>query len=548
MPQPASGTDVLPESGEAVITISDGLTFPLDVGDLGQFKLGEGRVSTPDLPLGGSGFTAQVTVGAHNGLALGNTRLQVTPMRVGISATEIAQKKKEKDDAISAMGIAGAATGGLVGGVAGSGLLGPLPALALGGPFGGAEKGGILGGQVGEGAGRAVMADQVFKARLVEGAVEAHFPLVYQPFFRLNVSYEVANLFLQGWGELQTSLELDFAPALRLDRGTEIALHFENGRFSKASFTLALTGALGLKLSGAGRLSAGLTILPKVGEGASKDSPGLLDLPLFHSGVFALFDPLETSFEATTMMDFATGSALKSTKHSELKANPKSGMSFEQRLFELLTKEAMGQQFADAREESKKIRKGEEDPDDWHTGAEDDPIPITYYKPLEAFVDSFQVRKGARFITLTNWPHREYEMREADEVIPDGKEHTWKVGVHEKNVPHTRMKLIRTSGTGRANADAWKEQAKEFGLDLGGLQVDHVKDLGLGGEDAFDNLWPITEADNQQAGRLMYDQPVKWRDPKARAGIPLGATKLGAVPGDGTIHLVVRHVQKGASG
>jgi hypothetical protein len=529
------------------------MTFPLDLPDLGEFQLGVGRVSTPEIPLGETGFTATVTVGAHNPLQLGNTRLQITPIVVGISRTEIEKRKKEKEDTISGMGLGGAAVGGMWGGLAGLGLFGVLPAVAVGGPAGGAGRGGIAGGQLGQDVGRALMAEQKFTARVVQGAIEAHFPLVYQPFLRLEIGYEGIGRFIKGWGELQTSLELDFIPALRLDQGTEISLYFENGRFSRASFSLAITGELKLRLNGAGRLSAGLTLLPIVEGDRKGDDPGVLDLPLYHSDVFEIIKDLEKAFQATTIMEFATGSDLKSKGHKPIKASPTGGRSFEQTVFEQVTREAMGKQLKDALEEAKAIRKGEADPEGWHAGTEDDPIPIVYYKPLEAFKDYFEVRKGARWIRLSNWPHREYEMLDADEVAEaakgDTRKHTWKVGVHEKNVPHTRMHLVRTKSGSRSNAEAWKKEATAFGLDLGGLQVDHVKDLGLGGEDAYDNLWPIKEADNQMAGKLMYEQPVKWLAPLKT--VPGGsrpmATTVGALPADGTVHLRVRRVQKGAS-
>lgn len=50
--------------------------------------------------------------------------------------------------------------------------------------------------------------------------------------------------------------------------------------------------------------------------------------------------------------------------------------------------------------------------------------------------------------------------------------------------------------------------ARRSDVPLAGAEVHHVIDLGPGGLDEADNLWPIKEPGNQAAGKAMYGQQV----------------------------------------
>src|SRR5262249_2644169 len=147
----------------------------------------KGKLTSGTVPLGESGFTGEIEVGAQNPLKLLGTSLRVSPVVVEISAQEVEARKKEKETAEGALSVEGAAVGGTLGAIAGSGLMGPIPALLLGGPSAAGEKGYQAGGQLGHDVGAAVMAEQTYSAELVQGSVSVALPLHYAPWLSLSV-------------------------------------------------------------------------------------------------------------------------------------------------------------------------------------------------------------------------------------------------------------------------------------------------------------------------------------------------------------------------
>jgi hypothetical protein len=110
------------------------------------------------------------------------------------------------------------------------------------------------------------------------------------------------------------------------------------------------------------------------------------------------------------------------------------------------------------------------------------------------------------------FPHQEYAPAEHD-ILRDRP--PLRMGVDGENWPQEGKVVTRTPGRdARGGAvGQWRRMADAWDVDLGGAEVDHVWDLGLGGPDAFENLWPIDVDANQAAGKKMYEQEVWWQQP-----------------------------------
>jgi hypothetical protein len=52
----------------------------------------------------------------------------------------------------------------------------------------------------------------------------------------------------------------------------------------------------------------------------------------------------------------------------------------------------------------------------------------------------------------------------------------------------------------RAEQNRLRDLLGNLGFDSSGTEVDHVRDLHLGGQDEFKNLWPLDQATNSAAG------------------------------------------------
>jgi hypothetical protein len=62
-------------------------------------------------------------------------------------------------------------------------------------------------------------------------------------------------------------------------------------------------------------------------------------------------------------------------------------------------------------------------------------------------------------------------------------------------------------------ADRFRAVLQGYGFDWSGLQADHVQDLQWGGDDIFNNLWPLDASANMSAGPRQNDnQAVTFCD------------------------------------
>jgi len=139
-----------------------------------------------------------------------------------------------------------------------------------------------------------------------------------------------------------------------------------------------------------------------------------------------------------------------------------------------------------------------------HEGSSADPIPIYWYKPEGDYPNSLNLKdpdSGASITapmsgsTTLDDPRRG---RSGDKVT---------LGVAGNKIT-PEMNLTRTSGTAGLRTGGQGTLIRVLGLfgyslSANDQEADHVKDLGFGGVDKLENLWPLKSATNQ-LGRTYY--------------------------------------------
>ncbi|MGI5281995.1 hypothetical protein ACQEVF_01575 [Nonomuraea polychroma] len=155
----------------------------------------------------------------------------------------------------------------------------------------------------------------------------------------------------------------------------------------------------------------------------------------------------------------------------------------------------------------------------------EDPIPMTWFKPLDMYAKAVTIPKDCKgnTITIRMFPHREVD------GLDIGVDQYW---------PYVGRKIRKTQ---RPRGGGEKKFARE--LEAHGCEVvfptvgkrrqfdftdiDHVLDLFWDGPDDETNLWPLERATNQLAGSRNLTQEVVWA---LRKGGQARPTPLGAVP------------------
>jgi hypothetical protein len=74
------------------------------------------------------------------------------------------------------------------------------------------------------------------------------------------------------------------------------------------------------------------------------------------------------------------------------------------------------------------------------------------------------------------------------------------LGVPNRYWPRLNKILQLVPGERGSKAADFRAVLSRYGFDWSGLQADHVQDLDWGGPDAFENLWPLSDAANLSAG------------------------------------------------
>ncbi|HET9649624.1 MAG TPA: hypothetical protein VFP34_15535 [Microlunatus sp.] len=131
------------------------------------------------------------------------------------------------------------------------------------------------------------------------------------------------------------------------------------------------------------------------------------------------------------------------------------------------------------------------------TGTREDPIPITWWKPLRWYLDP---------VTLTIDGAKKQFARNSKAMLPNGEA----IGV-----PYWPMEgdvIQITSPTKRSGGmqKAFNATLARYGFQLAGWNADHVEDLEIGGFDTYDNQWPLEAGVNQRAGTWQLGQAVTF--------------------------------------
>jgi hypothetical protein len=475
----------LPLRGDAWITLTPGMSVPLELPDLREFAIGKGTLTTEPIPLGESGITAEVEVGSHNPVHLLNPSLELTAVIVHIAASLIAAKRSTKETVTKGLGIEGAAIGGIVGG-----LLGGF----VGDPIAGAKRGGEIGGRLGEAVAGVFVGEQALSATLTSGALVGHFPLVYTPFLRVRLSVPLISKVVDVNATLQTQLTLDVAPFLSFV-GSAIDLRFRDGRLTRSEFTLKVTGGLSFTLDAFGQLRLGATILSILkgseSEGAEED-PGLLTIDIVETDVFPIAEKLGGEISASTELKFLKASKLAVTA-KQIKGDGGGGGS---KVLVNALKGNLGKAAGGKKPSLDNLP---------HTGTEDDPVPMTWFKPLDFYVRALHRARPDRpgRQTIHVFPHTWYP--------PDDFE----AGIDAKYLPRVGKKVKKTGQEHRKDgAKEFREHLEAHKINLEGADIDHVQDIAFGGSDDFANLWPLDSGRNSEAGFTQnVNQHVNWHGP-----------------------------------
>jgi hypothetical protein len=85
------------------------------------------------------------------------------------------------------------------------------------------------------------------------------------------------------------------------------------------------------------------------------------------------------------------------------------------------------------------------------------------------------------------------------------------IGVSKRNRIQRYQKLQRIrSSNKRSMSDKFRTLLTNYNYDWSGADADHALDLGWGGKDSLDNVWPIYTEMNQRYGNGIYYQKVQY--------------------------------------
>ena len=160
-----------------------------------------------------------------------------------------------------------------------------------------------------------------------------------------------------------------------------------------------------------------------------------------------------------------------------------------------------------------------------HSGTREDPIPIYWYKSLGLYRAFEFVINGERKTVFPEDHDIELEApRNRTEHGADLRGGRIDVSIADRYRPENIMAQSRTKplqrlGPGMGNISRTFDQARHYreilifnGVALGSLQIDHIHEIGLGGEDNLGNLWPLSASANL-AANATYTQQVLVRKP-----------------------------------
>lgn len=166
-----------------------------------------------------------------------------------------------------------------------------------------------------------------------------------------------------------------------------------------------------------------------------------------------------------------------------------------------------------------------------HTGESNDPIPLIWFKPHLAnssFYPNIETRQGERFdanggtrqgglYVPPSIQSSEFEL-DAENQLP--------IGVSRAYMVSADKRLFRRRGSRSRLTQFYRSVLTHHGVNLSGLQIDHVTDLNWGGDDVFQNLWPLDSNANESAGNRINQQIVVWKAGSESRPLPAGSPQL----------------------
>jgi hypothetical protein len=481
----------LPKAGPAVdvpIVFSSGRQLTFEMGDLRDFGLGEGTLETPEIPVG-EFISVKAAIGSHNPITLRKPTLTLDPVIGTISAAQVAKYRADTADSASTrttLGAVAAGAGGIGGGLAGivwGGLAG-----SLGGPIGtaagatagarwGAEQGGLAAGRAMEMVYDFFRGDYDVTARLDQGQITGTLGLHYTPFLKLSLGATGFQWLANISAELLTTMDLTAAATIGLS-GSNIVLHFRDGRLVRTVFTLAPFLRLNLDLVAQARLKLVGSVLNILEESAGREAAVLSGEYL--TGQFPLF-AVGGTIGAQTLFQFAKGSPMEVLGKQVTAA---AGGTRERFIAGLRASGTTIPLVKNRRALDEKSRTGL---------SENRAILMAWHKPAQWYPD-YLTRPSAtgRGERIRKFPHMVYDNGLA-------------MGVNDWPYEGKKLKYRggdEPRGTGVAR---FMRELREEGIDLEGdlaykADIDHVIDWAFSGADDETNLWPLESGANRSAG------------------------------------------------
>jgi hypothetical protein len=134
-----------------------------------------------------------------------------------------------------------------------------------------------------------------------------------------------------------------------------------------------------------------------------------------------------------------------------------------------------------------------------------DPIPLIWFKPLSAYPDPIT-------LTPSTGGAHDYDMQTPGQFVEVGQD----IGVQPGFIPELNKiveleHVLQDDDRGPA-VDRFRLLLKRHGRDMAATSedADHVQDIGWGGQDGPENLWPLDSGVNQAAGRAFQNFRITY--------------------------------------
>ena len=480
------------------MVFSSGGQLTFDMGDLSEFGLGEGVLETPEIPVG-EVISVKAAMGSQSPVTLDKPTLTLSPVVGTISAAEVAKYRAEQassDETRSTVGSVAAGVGGIVGGIVGGvvggavgSAVGPAGTIAGGAAAGkwGAEQGGAAAGAAADWLFDAFRGDFDLTAHLDQGEITGALGLHYEPFVRLSLGVTGFQWLASISAELLTKMDMAAATTIGL-AGSNVVLHFSDGRLQRTNFTLEPAASLNLDLVAEARLRLVGSLLNILEDTAGRDQPVLSGS--YTSEPFHLFS-VGGAIDAQTSFEFSKGSR----------------MSVLEQQITAATNGVRDQFTAGLRGSGRSMPfvKRRLDLDEMSRTGESKrrPILMDWHKPSEWYPRSLtRPSPDGRGEEIRMYPHKVYDNGLA-------------MGVSFWPGKGTTLEFRGGEEPKGGAVAQFKRELQEEGIDLEGdlaykADIDHVVDWAFSGPDDATNLWPLESGANRSAGVTQNRQQKVW--------------------------------------